>query len=275
MDLTSIIGMIAALGTVVVVMILDGGSPAELFAAPAAILLIFGGSLSATIITSSMNTVMLLPKVLIKVFTLTKFDSSGTIDLLARLADKARRDGLLGLEEDSKKIEDKFLQKGIMMVVDGVDPEQVAAIMETSIEQMRGRHKIGIGFFASAGGFAPTFGILGTVMGLINVLKQLDDPSKLGPAIASAFLATLWGLLTANLIFLPISGKLKAKDDEESRDRYMMLEGILSIQAGENPRIVRDKLTAFLPPSEIKSEGQDAKGAEKKPAAGRAEKAKA
>ncbi|MCX6078652.1 MAG: motility protein A [Chloroflexi bacterium] len=274
MDLTSIVGIIAALGTVVVVMILDGGSPAELFAAPAAILLIFGGSIAATVITTSMKTVMQLPKVIIKVFTLTKFDANGTIDLLAKLADKARRDGLLGLEEDSKKIEDKFLQKGIMMVVDGVDPEQVAAIMETSIDQMHGRHKIGIGFFASAGGFAPTFGILGTVMGLINVLKQLDDPSKLGPAIASAFLATLWGLLTANLIYLPMSGKLKAKDDEEMRDRYMMLEGILSIQAGENPRIVRDKLTAFLPPSEAKGEGQEAKGAEKKPA-GRAEKAKA
>ncbi len=275
MDLTSIIGLIAALGTVVVVMILDGGSPAELFAAPAAILLIFGGSLSATIVTTSMKTLSQMPKVIIKVFTITKFDASGTIDLLARLADKARRDGLLGLEEDSKKIEDKFLQKGIMMVVDGVDPEQVAAIMETGIEQMRSRHKIGIGFFTSAGGFAPTFGILGTVMGLINVLKQLDDPSKLGPAIASAFLATLWGLLSANLIFLPIAGKLKAKDDEESRDRNMMLEGILSIQAGENPRIVRDKLTAFLPPSAAKAEGQEAKGAEKKPAAGKPEKAKA
>lgn len=274
MDLTSIIGLIAALGTVVVVMILDGGSPAELFAAPAAILLIIGGSISATVVTASMSNLMQLPKVLVKIFTVTKFDATGTIDLLARLADKARRDGLLGLEEDSKKIDDKFLQKGIMMVVDGVDPEQVAAIMETSIEQMRGRHKFGITFFASAGGFAPTFGILGTVMGLINVLKQLDNPSTLGPAIASAFLATLWGLLMANLVYLPMSGKLKAKDEEEARDRYMMLEGILSIQAGENPRIVRDKLTAFLPPSEVKGEGGE-KASDKKPAAGRAEKARA
>jgi chemotaxis protein MotA len=273
MDLTTIIGLVAALATVVVVMILDGGSPAELFAAPAAILLIFSGSLSATIITSSMKTVMQLPKFFMVAFTLRKFDAAGTIDLLARLADKARRDGLLGLEEDSRKIEDKFLQKGIMMVVDGVDPEQVAAIMDTSIEQMRARHKIGIGFFAAAGGFAPTFGIIGTVMGLINVLKQLDNPSALGEAIASAFLATLWGLLSANLIYLPISGKLKTKDEEEARDRYMMLEGILSIQAGENPRIVRDKLTAFLPPSEVKGDDQS-KGADKK-TAGQAERVQA
>ena len=273
MDITTLVGLIVALGTVVVVMILDGGSPLELFSAPAAILLIFSGAFSATMVTVSMKTLMLLPKFTGKAFTNKAFDAAGTIDLLAKLADKARRDGLLGLEEDSKKIEDKFLQKGIMMIVDGVDPDQVASIMETGIEQMRARHKAGIAFYATAGGFAPTFGILGTVMGLINVLKKLDDPGALGPAIASAFLATLWGLLSANLIFLPLSGKLKAKDEEEARDRTMMLEGILSIQAGENPRIVRDKLTAYLPPFEVKAEG-DAKGAEKKPA-GKAEKAKA
>jgi chemotaxis protein MotA len=271
MDLTTIIGLVVALGTVVVVMILDGGSPLELFAAPAAILLIISGSLSATAITLSMKSLMQFPKFVVKAFVTTKFDANGTIDLLARLADKARRDGLLGLEEDSKKIDDKYLQKGIMMVVDGVDPEQVAAILETSIDQMRARHKVGINFFASAGGFAPTFGILGTVMGLINVLKELDNPGALGPAIASAFLATLWGLLMANLVYLPISGKLKAKSEEEARDMSMMLEGILSIQAGENPRIVRDKLTAYLPPYEIKGEGAQAK----KPAGAKAEKAKA
>lgn len=149
--------------------------------------------------------------------------------------------------------------------------------METNIEQMRARHRAGIGFFASAGGFAPTFGIIGTVMGLINVLKQLDNPSALGEAIASAFLATLWGLLSANLIYLPISGKLKSKSDEEARNRYMQLEGILAIQAGENPRIVREKLSAFLPPSEIQSEAEPgkAKGTEKQAAAGKAEKARA
>ncbi len=273
MDLTSVIGLIAGLATVVVVMILDGGSPAELFAAPAAILLIFGGSLSATAVTSSMKTVMSLPKFLAVAFTSKSFDAIATIELLAKLADKARRDGLLGLEEDSKKISDPFLQKGIMMVVDGVEPEQVASIMETSIEQMRARHKTGIGFFTAAGGFAPTFGIIGTVMGLINVLKQLDNPSALGAAIASAFLATLWGLLSANLIYLPIGGKLKTKDEEEARNRYLMLEGILSIQAGENPRVVRDKLSAFLPPSDIKGE-ESAKAAGKKPA-GKTEKAQA
>ena len=162
------------------------------------------------------------------------------------------------------------------MVVDGVDSEQVSAILETSVEQMRARHKHGIGFFTSAGAFAPTFGIIGTVMGLISVLKQLDDPSALGESIAAAFLATLWGLFMANLIYLPIGGKLKAKSEEEARNRYMQLEGILAIQAGENPRIVREKLNAYLAPGEVKGEGEpsNAKAADKKSSA-RAEKAQA
>lgn len=275
MDIATLVGLIAGLGTIFVVLIMDGGSPAELFAHPSAIILIIGGSLSATIITSPLKTVIQLPKYLIQAFTTKKFDAKETIELLTKLADRARREGLLALEEDSKKITDKFLQKGIMMVVDGVDSEQVEAIMETNIEQMKARHKMGAGFFAAAGGYAPTFGIIGTVMGLISVLKQLDNPSALGKSIAAAFLATLWGLLTANLIYLPLSGKLKAKSEEEAKNRSMQLEGILSIQAGENPRIVRDKLNAFLPPAEVKAEGEPDKAQKGKAPAGKAEKAQA
>jgi chemotaxis protein MotA len=274
MDISTIVGLIAGVGTIFLVLNMDGGSIAELFAHPSAIILIIGGSLSATIITTPLKIVVQLPKYMIQAFTTKKFDVRETIELLTKLADRARREGLLALEEDSKKIQDKFLQKGIMMVVDGVDSEQVEAIMDTNIEQMKARHKAGAGFFAAAGGYAPTFGIIGTVMGLISVLKQLDNPSALGESIAAAFLATLWGLLMANLIYLPIAGKLKAKSEEETRNRYMQLEGILSIQAGENPRIVRDKLNAFLPPSEIKHV-DDAKGAEKKSPAGKAERAQA
>lgn len=277
MDIATIAGLIAGLTTIFVVLVMDGGSPAELFAHPSAILLIIGGSLSATILTSSLKTVIQLPKYFIQAFTTKSFDAKATIELLTKLADRARREGLLALEEDSKKIKDPFLQKGIMMVVDGVDSEQVSAILETTVDQMKARHKMGIGFFAAAGGYAPTFGIIGTVMGLISVLKQLDNPSALGESIAAAFLATLWGLLTSNLIYLPLSGKLKAKSDEEARNRYMQLEGILAIQAGENPRIVRDKLSAFLAPAEAKGIGEpgNAKETDKKSAAGKAEKAPA
>jgi chemotaxis protein MotA len=275
MDIATISGLVLALTVIVAALILDGGSPAELFAAPAAIILIFGGSIGATIITSPMKVVLKLPQYLMQAFKTNKFDLKGDIELLTKLADKARREGLLALEEDSRKINDKFLKKGIMMVVDGVEPEQVSAIMETTIDQMRTRHKQGIGFFTAAGAFAPTFGIIGTVMGLISVLKQLDNPAALGEAIASAFLATLWGLLSANLIYLPVAGKLKSKSEEESHNRYMQLEGILSIQAGENPRIVRDKLTAYMAPSEIKVEKEETKGSDKKAPASNAGKAQA
>ncbi len=274
MDIATISGLVLALTVIVVALIMDGGSPAELFAHPSAIILIFGGSLGATIITSPLKAVLNLPRVIIQAFTTNGFDAKGTIELLTKLADKARREGLLALEDDSKKLTDKFLKKGIMMIVDGVEPEQVSAILETTVDQMRTRHKVGIGFFTAAGAFAPTFGIIGTVMGLISVLKQLDNPSALGEAIAAAFLATLWGLLSANLIYLPIAGKLKAKSEEEARNRYMQLEGIISIQAGENPRVVRDKLSAYLPPSEVKGE-KDAEGAGKKAPAGNAGKAQA
>jgi len=266
MDISSIIGLIFTITIIIVVLILDGGSPAELIAHPSAIILIFGGSLGATVITSPLRTSLQLPKYVMQVFTTKAFDIKANIELLTKLADKARREGLLALEEDGKKIEDAFLKKGISMVVDGIDSEQVSAILENNVEQMRSRHKQGIGFFTAAGGYAPTFGIIGTVMGLMNVLKQLDNPSALGEAIAAAFLATLWGLLSANLFYLPLSGKLKAKSEEEARNRYMQIEGILAIQAGENPRIVRDKLNAYLPPAELNA-GETGDKAAKKPAA--------
>ncbi len=260
MDLATIIGLVVGVIVLVVVLIMDGGSPAELFSHPSSIILIFGGSLAATTITTSLKTVTSLPKIIGQAIKEHHFDINGSIELLVKMADRARRDGLLALEEEAKKIEDPFMQKGIMMVVDGVDPSQVRAILETTIHQMQGRHRIGYSFFNSAGGFAPTFGIIGTVMGLISVLKQLDDPNALGKSIAAAFLATLWGLLSSNLIFLPLGGKLKSKSEEEAHVRYIQLEGILAIQAGENPRIVREKLNAFLPPAMVK---QDGDGAEK------------
>ncbi len=275
MDIATIGGLVAGLLIVGIVMIMDGGSPAELFAHPSAILLIFGGSISATTITTSLKTTLSIPGLLKQAMNVNKFEVVESIELLVKMADRARRDGLLALEEESKKIVDPFMQKGIMMVVDGTDPSEVKAILETNIQQIRVRHKVGIGFFASAGGFAPTFGIIGTVMGLISVLKQLDDPNALATSIAAAFLATLWGLLFANLIYLPISGKLKAKSDEEVHVREMQLEGILSIQAGQNPRIVREKLSAYLSPAELKliNGGEQAETGAKK--AAKPEKVKA
>jgi chemotaxis protein MotA len=250
MDLATIIGILGALGIVILVLIMDGGSPMELFAVPQAILLTLGGSIIATLATIPLDVFLKVPKIILKAFFQEKAHAKESVEMITKMADKARREGLLALEEDSKKIEDKFLRKGIMLVVDGVEPEQVRTILELDIHHMEARHALGYGYFNTAGGFSPTFGIIGTVMGLISVLKELSDPDKLAKSIAAAFLATLWGLISANMIFLPIGGKLQNKSHEESAYRHMLVEGILSLQAGENPRLIRDKLTAFLPPSE-------------------------
>jgi chemotaxis protein MotA len=248
MDLSTILGFVIGLSTVVVVMVMDGGSPLELVSKAAPILLIFSGSISASAFSFPLEVTLRIPKLLSIAIFAQKNESHQAIEILTKMADKARREGLLALEEESKKINDAFLRKAVMLVVDGVDPAQVRAILEIEIHHMEERHAQGYGFFAAAGGFAPTFGIIGTVMGLINVLKQLDEPGKLGEAIASAFLATLWGLISANLIYIPLANKLRAKSEEEIAYRKLLLEGILSLQAGENPRLVREKLSAFLSP---------------------------
>ena len=254
MDLSTILGLVVGFATIVVVLILDGGQPGELFAVPQAILLIFAGSMSATAISVGTKIFTNLPKLVGEAIKQKSYNPAEAIDLITRMADKARREGLLALEEESKKIKDPFLQKGIMLVVDGVDPAQVRSILETNIENLEDRHKKGAAAFAAAGGFSPTFGIIGTVMGLMNALKLLDDPQKLAEAIAGAFLATLWGLLFANLIFLPLAAKLKNKSALEVHYRFLLTEGILALQAGENPRIVREKLNAYLAPKEIRSD---------------------
>ncbi len=250
MDLTTVGGLIVGVLVIGVVMILDGGSPAELFAVPQAILLIVAGSVAATAITVPMEILMKVPKFLAIAAKNFHYDTAEMIELLVKMTERARRDGLLALEDDAKKISDPFVQKAIMLVVDGVDSAQVRVIMETNIENMAERHKMGYTFFTAAGAFAPTFGIIGTVMGLISVLKELDNPSKLAKSIAAAFLATLWGLIMANLVYLPLGAKLKGKSEEEVAYRTMIMEGVLSMQAGENPRILREKLGAFMAPAE-------------------------
>ncbi len=250
MDLGSIIGIISTIVIIIAVLIIEGGNPAELIGHPQAILLTFLGSLMAAGVSSPFSTLLSTPKLFMLAFQKNNFEISQVIESLIEMAGKARRDGLLALEEETKAVEDDFLKKGLMLVVDGVDPAQVRSILHTEIEQMKERHALGAKMINGAGGYAPTFGIIGTVMGLINVLKQLDDPSTLGHAIAAAFLATLWGLLSSNVFFLPLGGKLVTKTEEEVVYRELLVEGILGIQAGENPRMLQEKLNAYLPPKE-------------------------
>jgi chemotaxis protein MotA len=176
-------------------------------------------------------------------------------------AEKARRDGLLALDEAVKEIKDPFTQKGVQLVVDGTDPDLVAAVLDAENEAMRKRHAAGRAPFMQAGGYAPTMGIVGTVFGLVNVMNNLNAPSTLGPLIAAAFLATLMGVGSANVVFLPMANRLKELSEAELHFREMTLEGILGIQAGDNPRVVAEKLMAYVAPSDRPVESDQGAGA--------------
>jgi chemotaxis protein MotA len=250
MDLASVIGIVLALGAIFGSMIMEGGNPAALLH-PGPMLLVFGGTIGVTMIGYTMKDVTGLAKVVLKAYMPGPPPETGeTIAQMVSFADKARRDGLLALEEEAKNIEDPFLKRGIQMAIDGTDPEVVRDVMETEVAAIKERHKVGAKFFADMGAFAPTLGIIGTVLGLVHMLENLSDPSSMGPLIAAAFIATLWGVMSANVFFLPISNKLKRASTEEVAFKELVLEGVLSIQAGSNPRAVAEKLKSFLPPKE-------------------------
>jgi chemotaxis protein MotA len=250
MDLATVAGIGLALGAVFGSMIMEGGNPAALIAPPA-MLLVIVGTLGATMTGYTMKDVTGIAKVFLKaIMPGPPPDTTETIGQMVAFAEKARRDGLLALEEEAKSIEDPFLKRGIQMAIDGTDPEVVREVLETEVAAIKDRHKVGASFFANMGAFAPTLGIIGTVLGLVHMLENLSDPSSMGPLIAGAFVATLWGVMTANLIYLPISNKLKRSSAEEVAFKELVLEGVLAIQAGANPRAVGEKLKSFLPPKE-------------------------
>jgi len=189
-----------------------------------------------------------IPVILRNAFFSKDTDPAQIITIMVDFARKARKEGILTLEEESRSLDNKFLQTGIRLVVDGTPSEMVREILETEIVSLQERHKVGQNIFNTMGGFSPTLGIIGTVMGLIHMLSSLNQPGKMGPAIATAFVATLYGVAFANLIFLPIGTKLKSRTSEEIIAYDMIVEGILSIQAGDNPRMVESKMLAYLPP---------------------------
>jgi chemotaxis protein MotA len=212
-----------------------------------AAMIVFGGTIGAVTVSFGMQELKTLPGFFKTVFTESKLDFAGTLDRLVNTADKARREGLLSLETQLSEIDNDFMRRGLQLVIDGTDPELTRNMLEMEITAFEQREKTGVDIFNTAGGFAPTMGIIGTVMGLVQVLSNLSDPSKLGPAIAAAFIATLYGIFSANILWIPFATKIKVKGAREAALMELVLEGILSIQAGENPRVIREKLLTFLP----------------------------
>ncbi|MHB1406370.1 MAG: flagellar motor protein [Desulfitobacteriaceae bacterium] len=245
MDLSTTLGIIAGIGALLVGFILEGGNAGSLLQLSASVI-VFGGTIGAVVASFPLSELKKAPQWFKIAFGNQSFGSAEAYETLIRFAEKARREGLLSLEQELEVVTDQFTRQGMQLVIDGTDPEITREILESYIAVLRKRHKVGIHVFEAAGGYSPTMGIIGTVMGLVHVLGNLSDPSALSGSIAAAFLATLYGVGTANLVWLPIATKLKMKDTFEVAAMEMILDGILSIQAGENPSILKEKLKTHL-----------------------------
>ncbi len=270
MDLATVIGL--ALGVIGVLggTLMEGVHMGVLFKL-SAFFIVGVGTAGATMMSFPFDVIKEFIPVLKKAFLRQELNPAAIVTQLVGFATKARREGLLGLEEEAESVQDPFLKKGLQLVVDGTDIEMIRNIMETDIAFLEARHKIGEGVFGTFGGFSPTLGIIGTVLGLIHALASMGEGAatgaELAAAIATAFIATFYGISFANLFFLPISFKLKQNSQQEVLLREVMLEGILSISAGDNPRIVEEKLKAFLPPKlkmDLEQAQQTAEGGEEK-----------
>jgi chemotaxis protein MotA len=248
MKASSAIGLVVALVGLYLGAVMEGSNPMAVLS-PSAMLIVLGGTLGAVIIGTSFAAITNIPKMYMKSFNPPQHDLNAKVAELVGYAEAARRDGLLALDEVTSTIEDPYTRKGLQLVVDGTDPDLVADILESENDAMRKRHGAGVQPFEKAGGYAPTMGIIGTVFGLIHVLANLDKPETLGPSISAAFVATLLGVASANVIYLPIAARLKQLSQEELHARALIVEGILSIQAGDNPRVVQEKLVTFVPPA--------------------------
>lgn len=246
LDIATIVGLISGFIFIIWGIFISGdiGSFIDI----PSILIVLGGTLASTLISYPIKSFLGTFRVVKNAFLHKEISPDSVIVEIIQLANVARKEGLLSLEEFGEKIDDEFLKKGIMLIVDGTDPELVRNILETELVFLEERHTEGQSIFETMGSFAPAYGMLGTLIGLINMLQKLDDPSNIGPNMAVALLTTFYGSFFANVVFLPTANKLKIRSKREVLVKELMVEGLLSIQAGENPRIIEEKLKTFVPP---------------------------
>lgn len=249
MDIATLLGIVIAVGSIIGGQALEGGHLSSIMQLTAFII-VMGGTLGACCVQAPLP-------VVIKAFSSLSIalagphqDNKGTIKLILDLANVSRKQGLLALEGKLKDIKDPFMQKGVQLIVDGTDPKAVHEILEIEVEHQEEEGIMAAKVWEAAGGYAPTVGILGAVLGLIHVMENLADPSKLGGGIAVAFVATVYGVGAANLFFLPLANKIKFKLKEEAGSRTMVIMGLVGLAQGENPRLLQEKLESFLPHAE-------------------------
>ncbi len=254
MDPATLIGFAISLGALLIFMILEGADPMSLLFLPAIILVVvatFGAAMSS----QTMDDLKKLPAWFKMAVMPAKVPpATDQIQTLVSLAEKARKEGLLALEAQVKAIEDPFLKRGLQMGIDGTDPEELRAVLESEISAKKAEDKVAAKFMNTMGGYAPTIGIVGCIVGLMNVMGNLSNPEALGPMIAAAFVATLWGVMAANFWFLPMGAKILRVSELQAAQMELLVEGITEIQAGTSPRAVRLKLTSLVPPSSLAKE---------------------
>ncbi len=248
MDIATVIGLVAAFGLVIWGITL-GGSLSQFWDAPS-VAIVIGGTIAALLVAFPLAKVLGLAPILKKAFFAAPQNPGEVITKMVGYAERARREGMLALEEASEEETDEFLRKGLRLAVDGTDPQLLEKILETDIGQIESRHKSGKNILETGGTFAPAFGMIGTLIGLINMLAALEDPSSIGAGMATALITTFYGALLANAVFLPLAGKLEVRSGEEILVKEMVIDGIMAIQSGDSPRIVEEKLKSFLSPAQ-------------------------
>ena len=245
MDLATVLGIVIALAGILLGQAIEGGSVLQILQ-PTAGMIVFGGTLGATMIGFPMSVIKQAAADFRHVIKEEKIEPNAVIDEVIKFTNKARREGIISLEKDAAGIKDEFFRKAIMMAVDGSEPKELRQTMEVELQYMEERGEHSAKVYEAAGGYAPTIGIIGAVLGLIQVMQHLDNIEEVGKGIAVAFVATIYGVASANILFLPAAAKLKMKHRKRMIIKEMMLEGTLGILEGQNPRLIEGKLTSFL-----------------------------
>ena len=251
MDIASVAGLIICFALMIFGIVWGNGFSVIIrFMDVPSALITFGGSFCCVLASNTIDSFVGGLKSMSLIFKTPENDMPSVIRKIIELSNVARKEGLLSLEEASAELDDPFLKKGILLIVDGTDPELVRAIMETELNSIDSRHRSKISFWEDLGAMGPAWGMIGTLIGLVNMLQDMDDPSSIGPSMAVALITTLYGSILANWICAPVAAKLKCQNNDEMVIKEIMIEGLLSIQAGENPRVIEEKLKSFLTPVE-------------------------
>ncbi len=263
-DIASLLGFLLCITLVMFGIVSgdDGLAAINFFIDPASMLITFGGAFFCTMMSVTMSDFINGLKSFTLIFKLEKVNIPEMITKIIELSNVARKEGLLSLEEAAGELEDQFMKKGILLIVDGTDPELVRSILETELDSIEERHKTKIGFWETCASMGPAWGMIGTLIGLVIMLQHMSDPSTLGPSMAVALITTFYGSLLANWVCTPVANKLKLKNGIEIQAKAIMIEGLLSIQAGENPRVIEEKLKSFLAPKDRTSPAEEGAGGE-------------